>query len=233
MQTWLALARGPFFWAAMTFMVLGLARHVIVSVVDIGAANRRAGDPRMPYRKIAKVTLAWLIPLSRLGQNTFAGATSVAFHVSIILVPVFLAEHIALWRSALGVSWPALPGTLADVLTVIAVVTALVLVGQRTARKAKRSVSRFQDYFLPLFIALPFASGFLVTHPAWNAFPYDATLLVHVMSADVLLILMPTTKLNHAALMPEAHLITEASWHWPADAGKQVGIALGKEGEPV
>jgi nitrate reductase gamma subunit len=155
------------------------------------------------------------------------------FHAAIIVVPLFLAGHIALWRRNLGVSWPAIPNGLADVLTITAVATALILLLGRALARQKRAMSRFQDYFLPLFIALPFAAGLLVTHPAWNPFPYDVTLLVHVMSANVLMVLIPTTKLNHAALMPETHLVTEAAWHWPPDAGRKVGIALGKEGEPV
>jgi hypothetical protein len=187
----------------------------------------------MPYRGVAKATLSWLFPVTRFGQRPFMGAVSFVFHAAIIVVPLFLAGHIALWRRNLGVSWPAIPNGLADVLTITAVATALILLLGRALARQKRAMSRFQDYFLPLFIALPFAAGLLVTHPAWNPFPYDVTLLVHVMSANVLMVLIPTTKLNHAALMPETHLVTEAAWHWPPDAGRKVGIALGKEGEPV
>jgi len=146
---------------------------------------------------------------------------------------LFLAGHSALWRRGLGLSWPALPNLLADVLTIVAVAAAVLLVLERAIAKDTRAIGRFQDYFLPLFIALPFATGFLVMHPAWNLFPYELTLLIHVMSANVLLVLIPLTKLSHAALMPGSQLITEMAWHWPRDAGRRVGVALGKEGEPV
>lgn len=233
METWLGLARGPFFWAALIFMILGLVRHLIVTIADVSRAARRAGDPRMPYRRVMKVTLSWLFPVTRLGQRTVMGLVSVVFHVAIILVPIFLAGHIALWRQSLGLSWPAIPNALADVLTIAAVTTALILVVERAIAKHKRSMSRFQDYALPAFIAIPFAAGLLVAHPAWNPLPFEVTMLIHVMSADLLLVLIPITKLNHAVLMPEAQLITEAAWHWPAGAGKRVGMTLGKEGEPI
>ena len=94
-------------------------------------------------------------------------------------------------------------------------------------------LSRFQDYALPLLIALPFASGFLVMHPAWSPFSRDAALLVHVLSADVLLFLIPLTKLNHMVLLPTTQLVSELAWHFPPDAGHHVAVALGKVNEPI
>ena len=58
-------------------------------------------------------------------------------------------------------------------------------------------------------------------------------MLVHVLSADILLVLIPMTKLSHSVLLPSTQLISEVAWHWPADAGAKVAIALGKEGDPV
>ncbi|UCG53692.1 MAG: hypothetical protein JSW58_09105 [Candidatus Latescibacterota bacterium] len=233
METWLSWARGPFFWASLTFMFLGLARHVFVTVWEVVRATRRAGDKRIPHRKIAAVTLAWLLPFGKIKSRLAFGLTSLVFHIAIILVPLFLAGHVALWQRNTGLSWPAIPHLLADVLTVTAVLTAVCLVLQRAIAKDTRRLSRFQDYFLPLFIAVPFASGFLVMHPAWNPFPYEPTLLAHVISGNVLMILLPLTKLSHCVLLPGTQLVSELAWHWPPDAGSRVGIALGKEGEPV
>lgn len=233
MDTLLNWARGPFFWAALTFMILGLARHVLVTLREVVRVTRRAGDKNMPYRKIAAATLAWLFPLRQLRHRTFYGLTSFVFHVAVIAVPIFLAGHIALWKRGAGISWAAIPNILADVLTLAAIVASVLLVVQRATARDTRSLSRFQDYFLPLYIAIPLAAGFLVMHPAWNPFPYEITLLVHVMSANILMILMPTTKLTHAVLLPSTQLVSEVAWHWPSDTGRKVGIALGKEGEPI
>jgi nitrate reductase gamma subunit len=233
MQTWLEWARGPFFWAALTFMCLGLARHVFVTLWEVVRITRRAGDPRIPYRTIVKTTAAWLFPPGQMKNRLVFSLTSFVFHVAIILVPIFLAGHIALWQRSTGLSWPALPNLLADILTVVALLTAILLVVQRAVARDTRALSRPQDYALPLIVAFPFAWGFLVMHPAWNPFPYEVALLIHVMSANVLMILIPLTKLSHCVLLPGTQLISEVAWHWPPDAGRQVGIALGKEGEPV
>jgi nitrate reductase gamma subunit len=233
METWLEWARGPLFRAALVFMLLGLARHVALTVWEAVRVVRAAGNKKVPYSAIFRTTLTWLFPVGKLGNRLFYGMTTLVFHVSIILVPIFLAGHVALWERGLGISWPGLPAIVADVLTIAAVVTCLLLIVQRATARSTRDLARFQDYALPLLIAVPFATGFLVSHPALNPFSYTATMLVHVMSANFLFILVPLTKLSHCVLLPGTQLVSELAWRWPADAGSRVGAALGKEGQPI
>ena len=76
-------------------------------------------------------------------------------------------------------------------------------------------------------------SGYLAMHPAFNPFGYKGTMLVHVLSADIVFILMPLTKLSHAVLMPGTQLFSEVAWHFPGDSGRKVAAALNKEEEPI
>ena len=233
MESWIEWARGPAFMFALVFMLLGLTRHVALTVWEVARAIYRAGDKTLPYRQILVATLKWLFPVEKLKDRLVLSLTSVSFHIAISIVPIFLGGHIALWARGLGISWPAIPNQLADVLTIIAIVTALALVIQRAAAGPTRSLSRFQDYVIPLIVALPFVTGFLVMHPAVNPFSYQAALLVHVMSANLLLVLIPITKLSHMALIPTVQLVSEVAWHWPPDAGSKLAVTLGKENEPI
>lgn len=233
MESWLEWARGPAFIFAFVFMLLGLTRHVALTIWEVARAMYRAGDKTLPYRQIFVTTLKWLFPVEKLKDRLFLSLTSVSFHIAILIVPIFLGGHIALWARGLGISWPAIPNQLADVLTIIAIVTAVALVIQRAAAGPTRSLSRFQDYVIPLIVAVPFASGFLVMHPSVNPFSYEAALLVHVMSANLLFVLVPITKLSHMALIPTVQLVSEVAWHWPPDAGSKVAVTLGKENEPI
>jgi nitrate reductase gamma subunit len=194
---------------------------------------RRAGDQSLPYSKLIVTTLKWLVPVAKIRTEILYSVTSILFHIAILIVPVFLGGHIALWARGLGLSWPAIPNEVADILAIIAIVTAVALVVQRVSARATRSLSRFQDYVLPLLIAVPFVTGFLVVHPAMNPFSYEAVLFVHVMSANLIFVLMPITKLSHAALMPSVQFVSELGWKWPADSGSRVAVALRKEEEPV
>jgi nitrate reductase gamma subunit len=217
----------------LAFMVLGLIRHIVVTVSEMMKMVGRAGNKDVAYRQVFAATMKWLFPVGQLRQRFFFSITSLMFHVAIIVVPIFLAGHIALWKSGTGLSWPAISNGLADVLTITAVATAVLLVVQRATARDSRALSRFNDYALPLLIAVPFVAGFLVMHPTWNPFSYELALLVHIMSANVLLILIPLTKLSHMVLLPATQLVSELGWHFPPDAGRKVAVDLGKEGQPI
>jgi nitrate reductase gamma subunit len=232
-EGWTQWLRGPVFWAALAFLILGLGRHAAITAWAIIRTYRRAGDRAIPVRQILVATLKWLFPLDRLGNRILYGLSTLAFHISVILVPVFLAGHIALWQRGLGISWPAIPNRLATTLTIVALLSAVAIVIQRVMSRESRALSRFQDYVMPLVVALPFASGLLVMHPTWSPIPYDMVLLVHVASANFVMFLIPLTKLSHMVLLPGTQLISELAWHFPPSAGEQVGVALGKANEPV
>jgi nitrate reductase gamma subunit len=233
MNEWLQFARGPLFWTAFGFMVLGLLRQLSLTVVEAVRVWQRAGDRTLPVRRVTLHTLRWLVPLERWRNRRLYSLTTLVFHAGVILVPLFLAGHIELWRKGTGLAWPALPNPVATALTVVAVVAAIAVLVQRATAKESRSLSRFQDYAIPLFIALVMLSGFLVMHPQWNPVAADATLLVHALGADVLLFLVPLSKLSHMVLLPLAQLVSELAWHFPPDAGSRVAVTLGKEHEPV
>jgi nitrate reductase gamma subunit len=214
-------------------MVLGLIRHAVVTVIELRRMVSRAGNKDVAYRQVFAATMKWLFPVGQLRQRFLFSVTSFVFHVAIIVVPIFLAGHIALWESGTGLSWPAISNGLADILTLAAIATALLLVLQRAVARDSRALSRFNDYALPLLIAVPFVSGFLVMHPTWNPFSFNAVLLVHIMSANILMILIPVTKLSHMVLLPATQLVSELGWHFTPDAGRKVGLDLGKEGQPI
>jgi nitrate reductase gamma subunit len=233
MDVWLEWAMGPLFWTALAFMILGLLRHVFLTAWEGTKAYRQAGDKVFPVGKLVTTTLNWLFPVKRVWHRGLFSLTTVLFHIGVILVPLFLAGHIKLWREGVGLSWPALPNGVATTLTWIVIVTSVAVVIQRVAAKDSRALSRFQDYALPLFIAVPFLTGFMVMHPAWNPFSRDPVLLAHVLSADLLIFLVPLTKLSHMILMPFTQLVSELAWHFPQDAGRRVGMTLDKENEPI
>lgn len=233
MEVWLQLAKGPLFWVAFTVMVMGLGRHLALTTHAAVRAYRRAGDKEIPARRVARETFRWLVPGGRLRNRWPYSITTVLFHAGVILVPVFLAGHIELWRQALGFGWPALPNGVATALTLITIAAAMAVLIQRAASRESRILGRFQDYALPALLAVVFLTGFMTMHPAWNPFGRDPTFLVHVLSGDLALFLVPFTKLSHMVLLPLTQLVGELAWHFPRDAGTRVGVTLHKESEPI
>ena len=233
MEVWLELAKGPLFWVAFTVMVLGLGRHLALTAVEATRAYRRAGDRDIPTARVVRETLEWLVPRARLRNRWLYSVTTLVFHVGVILVPIFLAGHVELWRRALGFGWPTLPGGVATALTVATLVAALAVLVQRAGSRESRALGRFQDYAIPALVATVFAAGLLVANPGWSPWGRDPVFLVHVLAGDLLLVLVPFTKLSHMVLLPLTRLTGELAWHFPPDAGHRVGVTLGKESEPI
>ena len=231
MEALLDWARGPAFTFSVAFLVLGLVRHVLLTSFEMHRILRRAGDRTVPYRQALSATLRWLVPISKLRHDFLYSLTSMLFHVGVLIVPLFLGGHVALWERTLGISWMAIPNRIADILTIIAVVAAVALVVQRASARTTRSLSRPSDYWLPLFVALPFATGFLVMHPTWNLCSHQAILLIHVCCGNLLMVAIPMTRLSHAVLLPGVQVISELGWRWPPFAGSKVGAVLQEQGE--
>ena len=225
MEPWLDLARGPLFAFSFLVMVLGLTRHVLLQVH--GLVTRKGWRLRQaPWRSIASSTLGWAVPVRHLDRSTLVMTTaSFLFHVGAVVVPVFLAAHVALWSDFLGVSLPALAEGAADLLTVLTIVCVLVLVAYRLTTPRARALTRASDYGVLGLVLFPFLSGFLAAHATVNPLPWSAMMLLHVLGAELLLVAVPFTKLAHVVLFPFDRL-SEVHWQLRPGAGDRVAAAL-------
>ena len=235
LESWISLARGPLLRLALLVMVLGLLRQVVIQIWEIGWAFHRAGDQVVGWRVVIWRNLEWLLPWRYLQrkERRLYNFTSFIFHVGVIAIPVFLAGHVAIWREAFGISWWSLPQDLADWLAVLTVVAAFGLLVGRMLNEASRRISKFQDWCLPLLCAVPFISGMWVAHPLWNPFNAQVVYLSHLLSAELLLILVPFSKLVHIVLFWVSQTSTELGWRFPPGSGERVRATLGKESEGV
>jgi len=233
MEAWLEFGRGPLFRLALALMLLGLLRLVLLDIVSLAEALRRSQDRIVAWNQVWKTTFSWLFPVGRLWKmRPVYSAVSFVFHAGLLLVPPFLAAHILLWKRGAGVAWPALPQS-ANWLTVATVVAAAGLIIGRIAHRGSRSLSRFQDYAWPVLLALPFISGYICTNVATAPRVYQWLMLIHVLSADVIMIAIPFTKIAHCALMPLSQAVTAVAWKFPAGAGDRVAATLGFGDRPT
>jgi nitrate reductase gamma subunit len=233
MDAWLAFARGPFFRFTFAVMVLGLGRHLIVALYSMVRAYRLTAHKRVPWGRAAAQTVDWLVPLRHLRQRGLYTVVSILFHVGVIVTPVFLFGHIRLIETSIGLSWPALPMGAADALALMTLMALLTLVIARLAGRASRPLSRFQDYAVPLLLAMPFVTGYLVANPGLNPLPHNPTLLVHMLSAGICFLIIPFTKLAHMALQPVTRLPADLAWRFPDDYPEAVARQIGTEGQPI
>jgi nitrate reductase gamma subunit len=233
MMEWLEWARGPAFVFSFSLMVLGLMRILILTIWGIAKTLLRAGDKKVVWKNLITTSLGWILPFKKLKQRVWYSLASILFHIGIIIVPIFLIEHVALWRRGIGVSWFTISRTLADGLTLLTFAMIILLLIGRLGSREARTLTRGQDVILPLIILIPFISGLLASHPSFNPFAYQATMLVHVLSSDLVMCLIPFTKLCHCVILPFTQVVAEVGWHFPPNSGTQVRMSLGKEVDAV
>ncbi len=234
MEAFIEFGRGPFFRFAVAVAIFGLLRHLILTIIGLRRVRAMAGDKSFSPGRIFIQTLSRLNPLRYFfGNRAVYSILSAVFHVGLILVPIFYLGHIRLWRQGIGLSWPALPGSIADILTLITIVTAgLLLVGRALARTS-RLMSRPQDWLLPPLILVAFLTGYFLAHPTKNPLSLETAMVLHVWVANLLLLLTPFTKIAHCALLPLSQFVAEMSWRMVPGAGHDVDKTLGKEGKPI
>jgi nitrate reductase gamma subunit len=225
MQQLIEIAKGPLFALTFGIMILGLLRLVVIQVYSLTVRKGRRLQ-NAPWRKILGETITWAVPFRHFIKGTiiFSSASFVS-HIGLIIVPLFLADHVVLWEKALGIRLWALGQGLADVLTVTTLVCLFTLLGFRLFNSRHRAISQPIDFMLLLAIIAPFASGFLASHPHLNPFRWDAVMLTHLLSAELLFVLVPFTKLAHVVLFAFDR-ISEIHWQLRPGAGDKVAAAL-------
>lgn len=192
------LLRGPVLW--ITFLVFSMGMIVRLAIL-YRLSKERDGvfynhvDMKWGLRSIGH----WLVPLgtrSLRSQPLFSIATYI-FHVCLFAVPLFLLAHSTLWNESFGVSLWSLPDRLADFLTILMIGAATFLFARRLVRSEVRILSAPWDYVLLILAVLPFLTGFLTYHQVG---PYRLMLVLHILSGEILLIIIPFTMLGHFIL---------------------------------
>ncbi len=225
MEAWIDFARGPLFAFTFLIMILGLLRLFVIQVYNlISSKGRRLKN--VPWKSILSDAVTWFLPIRHMIKGTIVfSAFSFMFHIGIIIVPIFLADHIALWENYLGIDLPAIGQGLADFLTLFTIVCILVLISMRTFIRRQRAMSQPIDYLLLILILIPFATGYLASHPSSNPFSWQVMMLTHLLSAELLFLIIPFTKLAHIVLY-FFDRISGLHWQLRPGAGDKVARAL-------
>lgn len=131
--------------------------------------------------------------MQRSGLTYIAGY---AFHLGLAVVVFLFAPHIRLIQELTGISWPALPSQFVDLAAVVTLAAMLVVLADRIRQPVKRFLSTFGDWTAWVVTFLPVLTGYLAARHL--LLPYTLMLSLHILSVELLLVLLPFTKLFHA-----------------------------------
>lgn len=119
-----------------------------------------------------------------------------AFHIGLAVVVFLFAPHILLIKNLTGLSWPGLPSQFIDLAAVVTMAAMVVVLVDRINKPVKRYLSTFGDWFTWTVTFLPVLTGWLAVQHL--LLPYTTMLALHILSVEVLLVVLPFTKLFHA-----------------------------------
>ncbi|HPQ53425.1 MAG TPA: hypothetical protein PK253_09255 [Spirochaetota bacterium] len=217
----LMFARGPLFVFCSTLMVLGIIRLVVILVINLHGSIKNAGCSDITYRDTVRETAIWMLPLRRLFNTSPVFSTvSFLFHVGVIVVPLFMLEHVLLLENGTGIRLWNIPGNVADTLTGMVLITGCILLLYRIMKRSGRGISSFSHYFILVIILTVFASGYVAASP-YNPISYTGMMLCHVLAGNLLLVLIPFSRLSHAIVYPFIRLVTLSGWCFPYGGGKK------------
>ncbi len=193
---------GPLLWVTFLVFFGGLAVRFVLYVKGLDWKLDRVAYREFPgygAKGALRSIVFWLIPFKAHGwrEKPFMTLLFFTFHGGLLITPVFLLAHNVLLSQAWGFSLPALPGPVADVLTIAVLVAALFLILRRIALPEVRILTTFYDYVVLAIAAAPFVTGLAAARHWGN---YDAWLIAHILSGEIMLMAIPFTKLSHFLL---------------------------------
>jgi nitrate reductase gamma subunit len=188
------LVRGPLVWIAFIGFFGGLLYRLVTMAML--AKKDKVVYPTMSLKYGARSLAHWLLPFASRNTRIHPVYTlvSYAFHVCLLITPLFLMGHAVLWQESWGVRWWSLPENVADIMTLVVIFACLIFILRRLAQPEVRNVSSLSDYVLALIVMAPFVTGF-VAHQQW--LPYKPMLIAHIISGALCLLLIPWTRLVH------------------------------------
>lgn len=188
------LVRGPFAWVALIIFVAG-SLYRIISMLATGIKEPGL-YPATSFKGAVRSILHGLIPFGStyMRRQPLFTIVTIGFHLSVIILPLFLLAHIVLWYESWQILWWSLPDLLADVMAIWVILACIYFLGRRWVVPEVKNVTRPGDILLPAIILLTFLTGFLAYHQ-WG--PYRPILILHVLAGELLLIAIPFSKLGH------------------------------------
>lgn len=188
--------RGPGFAIAIVIFILG----VLLRLGEVLMLGRKSDlspprDQRSGSGWRTVVTRSAPPPgMFKRSPVTYIGGY--VFHLGLFLIVFFYVPHIAFIDSLIGFGWPGLPSTLIDAVTVATFVALVAVLINRLNDPVKRFLSTVEDYITWLVTVLPVVTGYMAYHHL--APDYTSMLALHILSIELLLVVLPFTKLMHA-----------------------------------
>jgi hypothetical protein len=202
----LELAQGPFLDGAAIVFLVGMG----IRAVQILARPRVRvieGYARPPAASVLRSFLLWLLPTRRVWRrNPLVPIAGWVFHLGFFVTLFGTSGHALIWDHFFGVSWTGLPAGVLTWSAVITLAALVVLVVNHLVNPAMRVLGSPRQLVSHLIGGLPVVTGLALTQ-GWLQ-PFTLGMTVHILSAELLLVCIPLSRLSHILLF----FVTRTAW---------------------
>lgn len=200
MHAFLDFIMGPMVWISVLLFFLGVCFR-LYRLIKLAREKESFIFTYLSFKYSIRSIAAWLIPfLPRSTRKSPVFYTiSYLFHLLIFMVPIFLLSHVILLEESMQWSWITLNDKLADALTIAIIAALCFFCIRRIVVPEVKFLTRLSDFIFILIAAVPFISGFIAYH---QIFAYKWAVIIHVISGELLLIIIPFSRFFHMILAP-------------------------------
>jgi nitrate reductase gamma subunit len=191
---------GPLAWLAF-ILFFGGCLYRLIRLIRLAKEKEPFIFTYMSWRYSLRSIFRWLIPFGTANWRRHPVLTVVtfAFHICLVLTPIFLLSHAILWEEAFGISWWSLPDAWADAMTLVVIAGCVFFLVRRLTQPEVRYVTSASDFVILAVVAAPFVTGFIAYHQ-WIT--YQVFVILHIIAGEVMLVAMPFTRLSHMIFSP-------------------------------
>ena len=200
---------GPLAWVAFIIFIGG-SLYRVAHLILLVHKKEKFIYSYMSWKYSLRSILHWITPFATENWRKHPLLTIVtfAFHICLVLTPIFLLSHVILWDESWNLSWWSLPDDLAILMTLIVIGGCVFFLVRRLASPEVQYVTSASDYVILAIAAAPFITGFLAYYQ-W--FGYQILTILHILTGEIMLIAIPFTRLSHMmfSLLTRAYMGSE------------------------
>ncbi|MCP3873354.1 MAG: respiratory nitrate reductase subunit gamma [Desulfobacteraceae bacterium] len=200
MHSFINFIMGPMVWISFLIFFCGVIFKLFQVIKQVNEKENFIYT-YLSVKHSFRSIFAWMIPFLPVStrKSPVFYTVSYLFHLLLFIVPIFLLSHVALFEESMQWSWMTFNDTVADTLTLIVIFSLIFFMIRRVVVPEVKFLTRLSDFFFILIVALPFVTGFLAYH---QFFAYKWMVITHVISGELMLILIPFTRFSHMFMAP-------------------------------
>ena len=200
MHTLYNFVSGPMVWLAFIIFIGGCL-YRLINLMMLVHRKEKFIYSYMSLKYSLRSILRWSTPFAteNMRRQPVMTIVAFAFHICLMLTPIFLLAHVTLFEESWDFSWWTLPEGLAEIMTLIVIAACVFFLVRRLVNPEVQFVTSASDYVLLAIVAAPFITGFLA-YFQW--FGYQTMLILHILSGEIMLIAIPFTRLSHMLFAP-------------------------------